>query len=312
MKNITVSIIGGINIDITGKSKGPVLKDNSNPGTVTIAPGGVACNIARMLACLSEKAEKNTNTGGTGSRFNLTVKLYSAVGNDFFSAGVLKEINNRGIDTSGIIRTGKNKTGTYLSILDQNSEMITAVSDMEIMDAVSCEVIEKWKPGIRGSDFIVADTNLNIDSLNSICKISADYGIPVLVEPVSIQKSLKILRVKHSITYCTPNTEEYLALASESRENLEIGILKGIAHVKKIIITRGRKGVIYFNAEDKKQKHFPVEAVHAVNPNGAGDAFAAGFVYSLLGGAEEADAVKRGIISAADALKSPGAVPEVQ
>ena len=105
--------------------------------------------------------------------------------------------------------------------------------------------------------------------------------------------------------------EEYLALASESRGNLEKGILKDIAHVKKLIITRGKKDVIYFNAEDKKQKYFPVSPVHTVNPNGAGDAFAAGFVYSLLVGAAEIDAVKRGIISAADALKSPGAVPEV-
>ncbi len=310
MKNITVSIIGGINVDITGKSKGPALKDNSNPGTVSITSGGVACNIARMLTYLSEKAEKNMDTDGTGSRFNLTIRLYSAIGNDIFSAVVLKELNNRGIDTSGIIRTGKNKTGTYLSILDQNSDMITAVSDMEIMNAVSCELIEKRKPDLSRSDFIIADTNLDIDSLNSICKISGDYEIPILVEPVSIRKSLKILRIKHSITYCTPNAEEYLALASESLEDLDNGILKSIAHVKKIIITRGRKGVIYFNAEDRKQKHFPVRAVHVVNPNGAGDAFAAGFVYSLLGGAAEIDAVKRGIISAAYALKSPGAVPE--
>ena len=39
-----VIVIGGANVDIKGRSNGPVIARTSNPGQVTVAAGGVAAN----------------------------------------------------------------------------------------------------------------------------------------------------------------------------------------------------------------------------------------------------------------------------
>ncbi|MFN0194315.1 MAG: PfkB family carbohydrate kinase, partial [Aestuariivirga sp.] len=49
-----VVAIGGANIDIKAKALGNVLPGTSNPGTVSVSPGGVARNIAHNLAVLGE------------------------------------------------------------------------------------------------------------------------------------------------------------------------------------------------------------------------------------------------------------------
>ena len=300
-KEIKISIIGGINIDITGKSKSPVLMDNSNPGNVEISVGGVACNIAKMLSVIC-KINKHDS---------VKVKLYSAVGKDMFSDAALSNINKFGIDTSSILRLKGYRTGTYISILDKNGEMVTAVSDMEIMDAIDRNIIERWETELIESDFLAADTNLTEESLNSICRIAESNKIPVLVDPVSVQKAKKILKISHSINYLTPNEAEYLTLAEDTRENLEKGVIRGFSGVKNIIITRGRKDVIYFDTTKGKKEYFPVHPVYIQNPNGAGDAFAAGFIYALINGLTGTKAINTGIAWARETLKSSLSIPEI-
>ena len=298
-KEITVSVIGGINIDIIGKSIGPILMDNSNPGITEINIGGVACNIARTLSLL----------GKNSSACTIKVKMYSAAGGDAFSKMVLTGIKKYGIDTSGILNLKSYKTGRYLSILNTDSEMVTAISDMRIMEAINAKVIEKWEPEIAESDFLAADTNLTAESLDGICRIADKNKIPVLVDPVSVQKAIKILEVKHSITYCTPNEAEYLALSDEKQKDLEKGIISGFPGVKNIIITRGKRDVVFFDSISGESRSFPVKPVNVENPNGAGDAFAAGLIYALITGTSVWKAVEAGIASAKEALKTMQSIP---
>ena len=44
-----VWVIGGVNMDISGTPAGPLRAGASNPGRVTLAPGGVGRNIAENL-----------------------------------------------------------------------------------------------------------------------------------------------------------------------------------------------------------------------------------------------------------------------
>ena len=46
---MSVVIIGGVNIDIGGISKAPLVPYDSNPGKVMISLGGVGRNIAHNL-----------------------------------------------------------------------------------------------------------------------------------------------------------------------------------------------------------------------------------------------------------------------
>jgi pseudouridine kinase len=47
-----VVVIGGANVDVKGRASGPYLSGTSNPGRVTVSPGGVGLNIAESLSRL--------------------------------------------------------------------------------------------------------------------------------------------------------------------------------------------------------------------------------------------------------------------
>ena len=43
-------VVGGMNLDLLGVPAGPLLPRDSNPGKITLRPGGVGRNIAEKLA----------------------------------------------------------------------------------------------------------------------------------------------------------------------------------------------------------------------------------------------------------------------
>ena len=45
-------VVGGVNVDIGGRSFAPLVEADSNPGAVTVSLGGVGRNIAHNLALL--------------------------------------------------------------------------------------------------------------------------------------------------------------------------------------------------------------------------------------------------------------------
>ena len=77
------AVIGGLNADIWGRPSGPIILRDSNPGSVTLTPGGVGRNIAHDLCLLG-----------------LDVSLVSAVGDD--SNGEFLLDRCRGLDVGAI------------------------------------------------------------------------------------------------------------------------------------------------------------------------------------------------------------------
>ncbi len=78
---------------------------------------------------------------------------------------------------------------------------------------------------------------------------------------------------------------------------------------KLAVVTRSEKGCIVVAREKTEAVHaFPVERV--VDTTGAGDLFAAGFLFGLARGADHADAARLGAMAAAEVIQHLGARPE--
>ena len=58
------AVIGGLNADIWGRPSGPIILRDSNPGSVTLTPGGVGRNIAHDLRLLGVEVKFFTAFGG--------------------------------------------------------------------------------------------------------------------------------------------------------------------------------------------------------------------------------------------------------
>lgn len=282
-----VIVIGGANVDIKGRSGGPYLPRTSNPGTVTLSPGGVGRNIAENLA-----------------RLGLEVSLITALGDDTNAELLRQACAAAGVGLS-LAQVTAAPTGTYLAVLDETGELVSAISDMRAMDMLTPDHLEDVRDHLATADMLVADCNLSTSCLAWLCRFAAEQTIRMLIEPVSVPKAKKLLEVPKPVFAITPNAQQVAALAGAEGES-GIGMLHGLGF-SNIVMHRGAAGAL---ASDGREilivQPVPVSSISDVT--GAGDAAVAGLVCGLLDGLSLADAARLGQCAAAIKLSSAQSV----
>jgi pseudouridine kinase len=119
-----VSVIGGLNIDLQGSSVNPLVFNDSNPGEIVMSAGGVGRNIAENI-----------------SKLNIHSKILSYVGNDALGDFVVNKSSLSGVDTSFIKKHSHLPTSQYLSVLDDNNDMLVSISDMRIIEEMTIRTL---------------------------------------------------------------------------------------------------------------------------------------------------------------------------
>ncbi len=310
-----IIIIGGINIDIEGSPFATLLDRDSNPGTVSIAYGGVGRNIAENLARLGQ-----------------SVGMVSVVGSDELGKGAKEHLAGLGADTSMIRAIEGAGSCIYLSILDENMDMKLAVNDMEIIKEITPEYIRQNLPEISKAKAIALDANLDERALEEITAMLAGSNVPeemdetcdldgtskanypkLFLDPVSASKAPRTISSIgrfHSIKPNLIETEAITGLTIESQADLTAAadwfLDRGVENV---YITLGKEGVYYKNREKDGYIH-PKKDIKLVSATGAGDAFSA---MVLIGMAEDLDIeeiARLGMAASELAMESKKAVNE--
>lgn len=257
-----ITVLGGANVDIVGSPYSKLIGHDSNPGKIHTSCGGVARNIAENLV-----------------RLGLDTRLITAIGNDS-NGGLIKDNGNLlGIDlTNSLFLEGK-RTATYLAILDESHDMNMAISDMDIIDEISPEVVKTKKNIIENSKLSVLDTNLRQDTLEYILK---NMDQEFFVDTVSTVKAKKISGLLGYIHTLKPNEYEASLLSGIDIRTEDDIVRAGRSlvekGVKRVFLTLGDRGLYYFDKDNivrAKSSKLEVE-----NSTGAGDAFIAGLAYS--------------------------------
>ena len=248
-----VFVIGGANIDLQGSSDNPLLLKDSNPGEISMSSGGVGRNIAENM-----------------SRLGIPTKIFSYVGSDALGNFLIESTQKANVDTSYINRHPTLPTSQYLSVLDDNNDMLVSISDMRIINEMSIDDIRSHKDALNQSSLIVIDTNIPIDVIEYITEEFSH--IPLFLDTVSIAKASKI------------------------------------KHLKQIFITLGDEGVFYYDGKDYGM--FNQKKIDVVSANGAGDAFVAGMVYGFLNLNGIKETVKYASAAALIALKSKNTISD--
>lgn len=270
IKNISNSpaivIIGGANLDITGFTRKKHLFHSSNPGKIDHSFGGVARNIAENLSNLGLKS-----------------KLISVFGDDPGSKDMIVNCQNKGIDISDSIFLKGCQGSKYLSVLDEEGELITAISDMDTLSKLNVSYLKSKKHIFNQSNYLICDTNPDIEVLELIAKVT---DIEKFIDLVSVEKSMKVVDFIGNFSIVKANRTEIQQLTSLSANNIseiekaaKILLEKG---VKYVIITLGEDGVYYCSKESKG--HIKAPKTRVQNVNGAGDAFFSGFIYGFISG----------------------------
>ncbi len=294
-----VTVVGGSNIDIKVAIKGPTIPATSNPGMAMMSPGGVGRNIAHNLA-----------------RLDVAVKLISAVGRDAQGDHLLDATKAAGVDVAAV-RRGGGQTGVYAAVLDRDGELVIGVSAMDITAQITQRLLQRCHAEIAGAGFLVADCNLERNSLQWLQQCAKQNDIPFLVEPVSavkVEKLNAILRRGAAIHTVTPNQQQLGALTGSDVKSLEATAKaarglhdRGVANV---LVGLGPEGALLssIQGDEIRQHHVPAAQAKPQDVTGGGDAHVAGYVAGLVGGMKPLQAALLGQAAAGLAVSASESV----
>lgn len=259
-------VVGGVNVDIGGKSFAPLVAEDSNPGTVCVSLGGVGRNIAHNLSLM-----------GTD------VRMLTAYGDDVHGQKVAASCSELGIDVSHARRITGGTTSTYLYLTDEKGEMALAVSDMEICRKITPTYLAGNLNLLQNAQVVVADTNIPEESL---VYLAENCTAPLFCDPVSTVKAEKLRPILHKIHTLKPNR-----LEAERLSGVKIETLGDVAKaadrllemgVHRLFISLGSEGI--YAAMGADRLWLPNLPGHMANTTGCGDASMAAIAWAYLEG----------------------------
>ncbi len=217
------------------------------------------------------------------ARLGCKVSFIGKVADDREGKMLLEDFRREGVDTNGIIMTKRGRSGTAMSFVDEKGERALYV-DSGVNDTIEFNEISKeyaFQTRFLHLTSFVGEKSFQtqkrlVENLPKTVKVSLDIG------ELYARKGLKALEPIMNRTFVMmPNGKELQILTKKAdyKRNAEILLEKG---VKIVAVKLGGKGCY---VTDGKESHL-IEAfkVKVVDTTGAGDAFCAGFLYSLISG----------------------------
>ena len=282
-----VTVVGGMNMDIGGRPYKKLVAKDSNPGAVRMSPGGVGRNIAHNMSLLG-----------------LDVRLLTAFGDDVYAQKLAAVCGELGIDISQSPVIPGGHTSTYLFVNDESGDMQLAVSDMDIYDHLTPQVLQSRRQLLDGSQVVVLDTNLPAET---VAWVAENCRAPIFADPVSTAKAEKLRPVLGRLHTLKPNRIEAELLSGvaisddASLRRAADALLETGLH--RVFISLGADGV--FAADRSGQVlHLPAPEGNIVSTTGCGDSFMAALAWVYLQGSDLERSARAGLAASTITMAS--------
>jgi len=291
----SVVVIGGANLDLKARSRRAAVPATSNPGSGSMAAGGVGRNIAENLARLGTRTH-----------------LVAAIGSDGPGDQVLAATARAGVQVDHVRRSAR-ATGTYTAVLDADGELVVAVADMAATDELSVAQVDAARNLVTTASLVVLDGNLSAETLGFALDLATTAGVRVLIEPVSVPKATLVAPLLDGslpVHAVTPNRDELAALTGlPTRTARQVERAAGALHgrgVELVWVRLGPDGSLL--STPAGTTCLPAVPSEVVDVTGAGDAMLAAFCHALLAGTPPTEAAAYGHAAAALTIASPHTV----
>jgi pseudouridine kinase len=284
----SVAVVGGMNIDIQGKSFLPFRVGDSNPGSLDLVPGGVGRNIAENLA-----------------RLGASIQLVTVLGDDDLSSILESSCASVGIGLEGALKLKDSPASRYLCLLDSDGSLAGAIAAMDSIDSLVPERLEERSTLLDAMDLIIVDANVPESSIKWLAERypREGKGGPLLgFDPVSVKKAERGKAYLGSFAFAKPNRTEAAILAdiagtrSDETPNLSPDALSSALRAKGLgeaFVSLGIEGLwAEGGGPDGRSRerwiarlpeHCP-DGLEMVSSSGAGDAACAAIAWGLLRG----------------------------
>ncbi|MBE6928202.1 MAG: winged helix-turn-helix transcriptional regulator [Ruminococcaceae bacterium] len=279
-------VVGGVNMDIGGRSKNSLIAKDSNPGNVTMSLGGVGRNIAHNMSLLG-----------------VDVRFLTAMGDDLYGQRIASSCAELGIDIGHALRIEGGATPTYLFINDADGDMALAISDMDICEKISPAYLASKLSLLNNAQLVVVDTNIPVESLEYLAN---HCTVPIFADPVSTTKAQKLRGILGKLHTLKPNLIEAelltgVKVTDEASLRLAAKTLLNTG-LRRVFISMGSNGV--FAADHNEMKIIPCFKAVMRNATGAGDSFMAALAWAYLQGTDLENSAKAAAATAAMAIEA--------
>lgn len=274
MNKIDVVGLGALNVDQIYKVDRILVDGEATAKEFTLSPGGSAANTIYGLARLGVK------TGFSG-----------VVGDDAEGKLLLTDFQKVGVDTSGIKIKARTKTGTVLCLSDSSGKrslyVLPGANNLLTMDDLDLDYINQ--ASILHLSSFAGDKQFEV-CLELIGKLAQSVKLSFAPGALYVARGLKALAPLLKKTHVLfVNASEMQQLTGK---DFAAGAKTCLTHGCQIVAVTLGKGIkrnstiVTSYIRDSQNEHIiePSNDIgkSALDTTGAGDAFAAGFLYGLL------------------------------
>jgi pseudouridine kinase len=285
--------LGGAAVDRVYRLAAPAVAGTSNPATVGGSPGGVARNVAELLA-----------------RLGVPVSLVTAVGNDEGGRALLADLAALGVETAGTVTIAGAATAEYAAVTNPDGDLVIGVAAMGVLDRLDAALVAANADGLRAADWVFADCNAAADGLAALMDVRRNAGFRLAVDAVSTPKVARLPADLAGVDVVFLNADEARALlgtgdaATAGPVALAAAVLaRGAGSV---VLTLGAEGALVAHAAATVA--VPAAPTVVAEVTGAGDSLIAATLWRLSAGDTLDAAVRFGSALAALTLEATGSV----
>ncbi len=285
--------LGGAAVDRVYRLAAPAVAGTSNPATVGGSPGGVARNVAELLA-----------------RLGAPVSLVSVVGDDEGGRSLLADLAALGVDTAGTVAIAGAATAEYAAVTDPSGDLVIGVAAMGVLDRLDSALVDANAGRLRAADWVFADCNAAADGLSALIDLRRNAGFRLAVDAVSTPKVTRLPADLGGIDVLFLNADEARAFVGTAEATtagpaaLAAAVLARGAGA--VVLTLGASGALV--ASSAGTLAVPAAPTTIAEVTGAGDSLIAATLWRLATGDELDAAVRFGSALAALTLEATGSV----
>ena len=296
-----ITIIGAAVLDVLARpvSKKDLAGRSCPADRVTLAPGGDACNEATTLARL-------------GKRVNLITKL----GNDLSGQILLNYFRENGVSTEDTVIESDLDTGINIVLVDDEAERSFVTNRNGSLRKLSLSDINKkalGKAPILSFASIFVSPCFTIPDMASLFRSAREQGCILCADMTRCKNGEQLPDIQEAIQYLDylfPNYQEAKAVSGLTDPD-EIADAFLDCGVSCMVIKMGSKGC-FIKSKDERLSIPAYPHTNCVDTTGAGDNFAAGFLYALSEHMDLADCGRFANAAASLAVDSLGACTGVR
>lgn len=286
-------VVGDVIDDIIVVPQGPVRPDTDTTSSISRHEGGSAANTAAWLASLGAPVDFVGCVGaGDRDRHAQALQTHGVT-------PLLRQHPELPTGTIVIVVDGEQRTmltdrgaNAGLRASDVTDELLAAAG---VLHLTGYSLVDAFSAADLGELVERAHTRGAIVTLDpGSAGFIADYGVAAFRTALT------------GVDVLLPSLEEARLLAGADDDLAMIEALLQLAPA--VVLTRGASSVLVAR-RGTVTIEIAVDAGAAVDPTGAGDAFTAGLLAALLGGADLVEAARAGVKVAGEAVTRHGARP---